>query len=80
MKRGCRWLDSEWRIHHVQEMLGHSNLSQTSTYLHADSMGLAESMKQFDASCCKPVANEERKDSPPVGNAETTGDEKSTVH
>lgn len=29
---GCRWLEAGWPIHHVQEMLGHANLSQTSTY------------------------------------------------
>jgi len=27
---GCRWLEQGWPIHHVQEMLGHANLSQTS--------------------------------------------------
>jgi hypothetical protein len=46
---GCRWLEAGWPIHHVQEMLGHANLSQTSTYLHAAEMGLQESMKRFDA-------------------------------
>lgn len=46
---GCRWLEQGWPIHHVQEMLGHTNLSQTSTYLHAAEMGLQESMRRFDA-------------------------------
>jgi integrase len=46
---GCRWLEAGWPIHHVQEMLGHTNLSQTSTYLHAAEMGLQESMRRFDA-------------------------------
>jgi integrase len=46
---GCRWLEAGVPIHHVQEMLGHANLSQTSTYLHAAEMGLQESMKRFDA-------------------------------
>ena len=36
---GCRWLEAGWPIHHVQEMLGHTNLSQTSTYLHAAERG-----------------------------------------
>ena len=45
---GCRWLEQGWPIHHVQEMLGHANLSQTSTYLHASEMGLQESMRRFD--------------------------------
>jgi integrase len=45
---GCRWLEAGWPNHHVQEMLGHANLSQTSTYLHAAEMGLQESMRRFD--------------------------------
>ena len=40
---GCRWLEAGWPIHHVQEMLGHANLSQTDTYLHAAEMGLQDS-------------------------------------
>jgi integrase len=46
---GCRWLEQGWPIHHVQEMLGHTNLLQTSTYLHVSEMGLRESMRRFDA-------------------------------
>ena len=53
---GCRWLEAGWPIHHVQEMLGHTDLSQTSTYLHANEMGLQESMRRFDASRCTPIA------------------------
>jgi hypothetical protein len=53
---GCRWLEAGWPIHHVQEMLGHSNLSHTSTYLHANEMGLQESMKKFDDARCTSVA------------------------
>jgi hypothetical protein len=30
-------------------MLGHTNLSQTSTYLHAAERGLQESMRRYDA-------------------------------
>jgi site-specific recombinase XerD len=33
----------------MQEMLGHTNLSQTSTYLHASEFGLQESIRRFDA-------------------------------
>jgi hypothetical protein len=46
----------------VQEMLGHVNLSQTSTYLHAAEMGLQESMRRFDAARGKPVANDPQKE------------------
>jgi hypothetical protein len=52
-------------------MLGHANLSQTSTYLHAAEMGLQESMRRFDAAPVdsspgdfggKTVANKEEKE------------------
>ena len=43
---GCRWLEAGWPIQHVREMLGHANLSQTSTYLHASELGLEESMQR----------------------------------
>jgi integrase len=46
---GCRWLEGGVKIHVVQQWLGHSNLAQTSTYLHADEMGSEESMRRFDA-------------------------------
>jgi site-specific recombinase XerD len=32
---GSRLLEAGWPLHHVQHMLGHANLSQTSTYLNA---------------------------------------------
>jgi integrase len=55
---GCRWLEAGWPIHHVQEMLGHTNLSQTSTYLHAAERGLQESMQRYDAARTeRPVAD-----------------------
>ena len=77
---GCRWLEQGWPIHHVQEMLGHANLSQTSTYLHASEMGLAESMRKFDASRCTPVADETQIEHPPVSNAESNQADKGTLH
>ena len=30
-----RFVEGGWPLHHVQEMLGHSNLKQTSTYVNA---------------------------------------------
>jgi len=46
---GSRLLESGWPLHHVQEMLGHANLSQTSTYLNGTRIGLQESMQRFDS-------------------------------
>ena len=53
-------------LHHVQEMLGHANLSQTSTYLHASEMGLQESMRRFDVLRDKAVAKTNPIEHPPV--------------
>jgi integrase len=55
---GSRLLEAGWPLHHVQEMLGNANVSQTSTYLNATKIGLQESMRRFDDSRCNPVANE----------------------
>lgn len=77
---GCRWLEEGWPIHHVQEMLGHANLSQTSTYLHASEMGLQESMKRFDAARGKPVAKDAAIELPPVGHEDEQPTEKGRLH
>lgn len=47
---GSRLLEAGWPLHHVQHMLGHANVSQTSTYLNATKIGLRESMRRFEAS------------------------------
>jgi integrase len=47
---GSRLLEAGWPLHHVQEMLGHSNVSQTSTYLNATRIGLQESMRRMESS------------------------------
>ena len=46
-------------LHHVQEMPGHSNLKQTSTYVNARHVDLAETMKKFDQprAASRPAAN-----------------------
>ena len=69
-----------WPIHHVQEMLGHANLSQASTYLHASEMNLQESMRRFEAPRGKPVAEEAPTEHPSLSheNAEESG--KGTLH
>jgi integrase len=38
---GSRLLDGGWPVHHVQHMLGHASLQQTSMYLNATLRGLA---------------------------------------
>jgi integrase len=53
-----RLLESGWPLHHVQEMLGHSSLEQTSTYLNVERVGLQASMRKTDEARtgCNPVA------------------------
>ncbi len=41
---GSRLLEAGWPLHHVQHMLGHANIEQTSTYLNATLKGLHRSM------------------------------------
>jgi hypothetical protein len=77
---GCRWLEQGRPIHHVQEMLGHANLSQTSTYLHASETGLQESMRRLDAPRGKSVAKEAPIEHPPLGHEEANGGDKGTLH
>jgi integrase len=56
---GSRFIEAGWPVHHVQEMLGHADLKQTSTYLNVTLDGLKASMRRFDeaGAGCKPVAN-----------------------
>ena len=77
---GCRWLEQGWPIHHVQEMLGHANLSQKITYLHASEMGLQESMRRFEAARGKSVAKAEPTEHPPLSHEEAQERDKGTLH
>jgi hypothetical protein len=49
----------------------HANISQTDTYLNAGSMELQHSMRRFDASRGKPVANESPIEHRPSGHEKT---------
>ncbi len=77
---GSRLLEAGWPLHHVQEMLGHANVSQTSTYLNATRIGLRESMRKFDDARCNPVANTPATEPPPVRNEELTSAPKPLVN
>jgi integrase len=54
---GSRWLEAGMPLHHVKEILGHANISQTDTYLNAGRVVLQDSMQRFDAARGKLVAN-----------------------
>ena len=45
-----RLLERGWPLHHVQYMLGHASIEQTSTYLNVEAHGLQETMQRFDTS------------------------------
>ncbi|OLC84758.1 MAG: hypothetical protein AUH72_00890 [Acidobacteria bacterium 13_1_40CM_4_65_8] len=77
---GSRWLEAGWPIHHVKEMLGHANISQTDTYLNAARLGLHESMKRFDDFRCKTVAKDTTIEHRLVGNEETQQTSKDLLH
>jgi integrase len=55
---GSRLLERGWPLHHIQAMLGHANLSQTSTYLNATRTGLQDSMRRFGGGSLHAVAPE----------------------
>ena len=69
---GSRLLEAGWPLHNVAHMLGHANISQTSTYLNATRIGLQESMRRLDASRCNPIASEAQIDRTPHRNEGTT--------
>ena len=45
---GSRWLEAGVPIHHVQELLGHADLTTTGTYLNATLELLHDSIRDFD--------------------------------
>jgi hypothetical protein len=67
-------------LHHVKELLGHANISQTDTYLNAGRIALHASMKRFDAERGKPVAKEPPLENRPLGHAEPEENEKERLH
>ena len=54
-----RMLEAGWPLHHIQHMLGHASLEQTSTYLNVEQTGCRTSMRRFGVPAgirCNPVA------------------------
>lgn len=47
---GSRLLEAGWPLHEIQAMLGHADLTQTSTYLNATRIGMRSSMRKLDES------------------------------
>jgi integrase len=79
---GSRLLEAGWPVHHVQHMLGHASLQQTSTYLNLTAQGLHESMRKLDDSreACKIVASEASRALRPAGKQAPARDENLLIH
>ncbi len=43
-----RLVEQGWPLHYIRDMLGHANLSQTSTYLNAAGHSLQAAMRELD--------------------------------
>ena len=77
---GSRWLEAGMPLHHVKELLGHENISQTDAYLNAGRVALQESMKRFDDLRGKPVAKTTPIEQRPLGQEQTEQSEKERLH
>ncbi|MDO8795463.1 MAG: site-specific integrase [Vicinamibacterales bacterium] len=77
---GSRWLEAGMPLHHIKEILGHANISQTDTYLNAGRLALHDSIKRFDAARGKSVAKTPPIEHRPVGHEETETTRKDPLH
>jgi len=67
---GSRWLEAGWPLSHVRDMLGHTDIKTTSTYLNANRTLLQESMKKLDkARALQVIASEAAGEQRPPCNA-----------
>ena len=46
---GSRWLERGVPLHHIKNLLGHTNISQTDTYLNASTVDLQKSMLEAES-------------------------------
>lgn len=77
---GSRMVEAGWPLHHVQAMLGHANLSQTSTYLNAQATGLQDSMRRFGTAPLQTVASDAAGELGPLCNTIAEEPAKSLVN
>ena len=78
---GSRWLEAGMPLHHIKEMLGQANISQTDTYLNAGRFALQASMQKVDeARRGNPVAIEPPQDNLPRGHEQPVEDAKDLLH
>ncbi len=78
---GSRLLEAGWPVSHVQQMLGHADLKQTSTYLNVTSTSLLDSMTRYGtAAPLHSVAQSAPMERPPSGNAHGVNAQKVLTH
>ena len=77
---GSRMVDRGWPVSHVQVMLGHANLSQTSTYLNLTENSLQDSMKRFGTAPLHVVAPEADQEHQPTCNDVAPSEKQVTVN
>ena len=77
---GSRWLEAGMPLHHIKEILGHKNISQTDTYLNASRIATQESMRRFDAQRGKLVAKAPTIEHRPLCQDETEKTSKDRLH
>ena len=65
---------------HVQAMLGHANLSQTSTYLNLTENSLQDSMAKHGTELLHVVAPEADQERPPSCNEAASSEKQVTVN
>jgi integrase len=75
-----RLLEAGWPLHQVRDMLGHSTIQQTDTYLTAGKMSLHETMKRLDPSRCNPVVSEATIEQPTLHNGDEQTEREVTVN
>jgi Phage integrase family len=77
---GSRLLEAGWPLHHVQEMLGHADLKQTSTYLNVTRVGLQDSMRRFGTAPLYSVARAADQEHPSTCNEASASGDQVTVN
>ena len=80
MRRLSEEFETRLAERRFKEMLGHANVSQTSTYLNAGKMGLHDSMQRFEGILRNPVASEQQSGYVLTGDIEKQETPKSLVN
>ena len=73
-------LEAGWPLHHIQLMLGHADLKQTSIYLNVSKRGLQDSMRRFGTQPLHAVAPNASREHPPASNEKRADKTQVTVN